>query len=98
MVYAELHAYPGMTHAALDAALASLDIRVDGDMGGAIWAEAGRAHAALAARRRSSITAVPRRPLADHLIGAHAQERADALLTRNARDFSDFPALTVIPA
>lgn len=63
-----------------------------------IWAEAGRAHAALAERRHAPLAALPRRPLADHLIGAHAQERADALLTRNTGDFSDFPALTVIPA
>ena len=53
-VYAELYAYQGMMRARLDAELQMLDIEIDAVMDLTIWAEAGRAHAAIAARRRTS--------------------------------------------
>ncbi|WP_407541173.1 type II toxin-antitoxin system VapC family toxin [Deinococcus radiomollis] len=97
-VYVELHAHPGLTRTLLLGELARLDIRPDLVTPSAVWNEAGRAHQDATARRRASGNALPRRPLPDHLIGAHAQHRSDALLTLNTTDFSDFPALTVLPA
>lgn len=74
-VYSELHAHPGMTNGLLDTELAQLGIAPDFVMGKAICQEAGRAHAEAATRRRVSGQSLPRRPLADHLIGAHAVHR-----------------------
>ncbi|WP_293915342.1 type II toxin-antitoxin system VapC family toxin [Deinococcus sp.] len=98
VVYVELHAHPGMTRALLQAELGRLDIRIDAVTTAPIWDEAARAHQDASQRRRASGNPLPRRPLPDHLIGAHAQHRADALLTLNVADFGDFPALTVLPA
>ena len=97
-VYAELCAYPGMTRGTLDVALAQVKIGVDPLASQAIWEDVGRVHAVISQRRRASGAGQARRPLADHIIGAHALQRADALLTRNAADFSDFPTLTVLQA
>ena len=98
VVYVELHAHPGMNRTLLQAELARLDIRVDSVTTAAIWDEAARAHQDASQRRRASGNLLPRKPLPDHLIGAHAQHRADMLLTMNVADFGDFPALTVLPA
>jgi predicted nucleic acid-binding protein len=97
-VYAELHAIPGITKPELEAAVAAMRVTVDPVMSLPIWEEAGRAHAALCKRRRQARVPDARRPLADHLIGAHALHRAGALLTLNTGDFRDFAALTVIQA
>jgi len=102
-VRAELDAHPTMTGAQIDSTLTKMNIQVDWTMTKDIWTDVGRAHKAATARRQNTqakqgIIVPPRRPLADHIIGAHAQHRADALLTLNVRDFSDFPALKVLPA
>jgi predicted nucleic acid-binding protein len=97
-VYIELHAHPGMTTPLLVAELNRLGIRPDLAMPAPIWHEAARAHQDASQRRRASGNLLARRPLPDHLIGAHAQHSANALFTLNTADFSDFPALTVLPA
>lgn len=97
-VYAELHAIPVITKAGLDAALTAMRITVDPLMPLAAWEEAGRVHTTLCQRRRQAGVTDARRPLADHLIGAHALHRAGILLTLNTSDFGDFAALTVIQA
>lgn len=97
-VYVELHAHPGMTRIVLQAELVKLDIRLDAVTTVLIWDEAARAHQDASQRRRASSHLLPRKPLPDHLIGAHAQHRAGRLLTMNVADFGDFPALTVLPA
>ena len=96
--YVELHAHPGITRPLLVAELARLGIRLDLTTPAPVWNEAARAHQDASQRRRRSGNLAPRRPLPDHLIGAHAQHTADALLTLNTGDFSDFPALTVLSA
>lgn len=97
-VHAELQAHPTLKPAQIDVLLAQMNVGVDWLMPEAVWRSAGQAHAAITARRRRAGGGSPliRRPLADHLIGAHALHRADQLLTRNAGDFGDFPALELI--
>ncbi|TSA86377.1 type II toxin-antitoxin system VapC family toxin [Deinococcus detaillensis] len=96
VVYAELHAVPTITKVALDQALLQMLISVDSSSTLKMWEETGRVHALICQRRRSAGAVSNRRPLADHLIGAHALCRTDALLTHNARDFSDFTTLNII--
>lgn len=96
-VYAELLAGPGATVASLDAFLDGTGIAVDDAIPLTLWREAGLAYHAYAERRRASTGTLPRRILADFIIGAHALHRATALLTLNRGDFARmFPALPLI--
>jgi predicted nucleic acid-binding protein len=96
-VYAELLAGPGATVTALDAFLAATGIALDHVLSLAVWQDAGLAFQAYAARRSGAGQALPRRILADFLIGAHALRNATALITLNADDFARlFPSLALI--
>lgn len=96
-VYAELAAAPGMQVAALDRFLAAGAIAVELDLARDVWLAAAASYRSYAERRVASGAGWPRRILADFLIGAHAQLRAELLLTYNADDFSRmFPDLEVI--
>ncbi len=102
-VHAELQAHPTFDSSQIDLLLSGMGVQVDWQMTEAIWRSAGQVHTAITGRRRQALTAAPssgltvsRRPLTDHLIGAHALHRADHLLTRNVRDFSDFAALELL--
>jgi predicted nucleic acid-binding protein len=93
-VYAELLALPGRNDAALDRFLADTDIRVDWTLEEQVWRLAGKAHQSYVARRRSQRIAVPRRILADFLIGAHALTNGYTLLTLDQRHYrAAFPKL-----
>ncbi len=99
VVHTELQAHPSYGVAQVDTLLSGMAVQVDWQMTEAVWRSAGLAHTAVTRRRRQAVSAgqsVFRRPLADHLIGAHALHRADRLLTRNVGDFSDFAALKLI--
>jgi len=96
-VYAELAAVPGMRVADLDRFLAAGAIAVEVDLSRDVWLRAAVAYRAYADRRRASGEGWPRRLLADVVIGAHAELRADLLLTYNSGDFGRmFPDLEVI--
>jgi hypothetical protein len=96
-VYAELAAAPGMQVAELDRFLAAGAIGVELDLGRDVWLGAAASCRAYAQRRQASGAGWPRRILADFLIGAHAQLRAELLLTHHADDFGRmFPDLEVI--
>jgi predicted nucleic acid-binding protein len=96
-VYAELLAGPGATASIVDASLARVGIVIDDALPLAIWREAGLAYRAYAERRLASEGALPRRILADFIIGAHALHTASALMTLNRSDFARlFPALPLI--
>ena len=93
-VFAELHAYPGVTREFLERFLGSTGIVVDYQLDAAVWTEAGKRFAHYAARRRQSSAPGPRRILADYLIGAHALVQADCLMTLDAQVYrQDFPEL-----
>lgn len=80
-VWAELHAAPGATDEFVAHFLADTGIEADLGLDKAVWYRAAMAHAAYARRRRASAGGEPKRLLIDFLVGAHAQERADRLLT-----------------
>lgn len=81
-VLSELLASPGRTEEFVDAFLEDTGITIEIDLDEAIWRVAGRAFQVYAARRRKqSQNPLPRRILADFLIGAHALERGYSLLT-----------------
>ena len=95
--YAELLAGPGASIAILDASLARVGIAVDDVIPLDLWQEAGLAYRAYAARRRAAGSGLPRRILADFIIGVHAVHKATALMTSNEGDFARFfPSLPLI--
>ena len=96
VVYAELHGRQDTPPALINRLLQGNGIELDSVSSRDLWEEAGRANAEQHARRRRGGVAGVRPVLPDLLIGAHALHRADRLLTRNAGDFSDFPALQLI--
>jgi len=96
-VYAELLAGPGASVAILDASLVRVGIAVDDVIPLDLWQEAGLAYRAYAARRRAAGSGLPRRILADFIIGVHALHKATALMTSNEGDFVRFfPSLLLI--
>ena len=95
-VYAELLALPGRTEAMLDEFLSMTGMRADWQMSEEIWRVAGRAFQGYASRRSAKKTELPRRSLADFLIGAHASVRRYRLLTLDQRLYrAAFPELEV---
>ncbi|WP_420595182.1 type II toxin-antitoxin system VapC family toxin [Deinococcus sp.] len=96
IVYTELCAAPGMTRANVDAFLGAAQITLDTLMPALTWHAAADANHLHQQRRRQSRQTTQKRVMADFLIGAHALHRADALITRNPGDFSDFPALVLV--
>lgn len=97
VVYAELHGYPHMTAEKIEEFLRFSRIEVDWQTEREIWELAGDRFSGYAKRRRKAKQAEPRRLLADFIIGAHAQLRADQLLTLDQRRFRhDFPELVLL--
>lgn len=98
IVYTELMAHSGMDRATLDAALRSGRVETDFETPPKLYliaADANRAYAER--RRRSGDKSSPRRVAADFLKGAHAQCRADGLMTRNPGDFKDLAVKLIVP-
>ena len=97
-VWAELHAAPGATEAFVARFLADTGIEADLDLDEAVWRRAAMAYAGYATRRRASAGGEPKRLLIDFLVGAHAQERADRLLTLDPQRYrSAFGELRIEP-
>ena len=97
-VWAELHAAPGATEAFVARFLADTGITADLVLGEGVWRHAATAYAAYATRRRASAGGEPKRRLIDFLVGAHAQERSDRLLTLDPQRYrSAFGDLRIDP-
>ncbi len=95
-VFAELMAAPGRDEAFLNSFFLDTGIAIDWDLDEAIWRAAGRASQVYAARRRRQRDSVPRRILADFLIGAHALRGGYGLLTLDKGLYrSAFPDLVL---
>jgi predicted nucleic acid-binding protein len=96
-VFVELSAVPGLTAQMVRKALAEMSVSIDFDMGEEVWQLAATTFADYAIRRRRSGGGSARRFPADFIIAAHAQLRADRLMTRDARRYAlDFPNLRLI--
>src|SRR5438270_11989 len=71
-------------------------IVIDWELREQVWRSAGRAFQAYAERRRKQRDMVPRRILADFLIGAHAASNGCRLLTLDDRLYrAAFPTLAI---
>lgn len=96
-VYIELLAYPSASHDFVNEFISSTNIVIDFDLDEAIWRQAGQGFAAYAERRRRSAGGNPKRLISDFVIGAHAQLRADRLMTLDSSRYErDFPRLRMI--
>jgi len=96
-VYAELLALPGGTEAMLDEFIGTTAIRVDWELGEPIWRIAGKAFQGYVSRRKGRTADLPRRILADFLIGAHAMVHNYRFLTLDRRLYqAAFPKLVIV--
>ena len=96
-VYVELLAYPKATESFVNDFLADTGIAVDFEFQQPVWVEVGRRFARHAKRRRQSVHQVPKRLLADFIIGSHALAHADRFMTLDPKRYErDFPELKLI--
>lgn len=96
-VYAELLAWPGHNESMLDDFLAATAIHVNWGPGEQAWRLAGLAFANYALRRSGNKAELPRRILADFLIGAHAVVHRCRLMTLDQRLYgTSFPELKIV--
>ena len=96
-VYAELLALPGRTQKMLDEFFGATGILVEWQLSEQIWRTAGRAFQEYARRRSKKKAEMPRRILADFLIGAHAAVHHYPLLTLDRRLYrAAFPKLKIV--
>lgn len=96
-VYAELLALPGRTEIMLDEFFRATLIRVDWESGEQVWRMAGQAFQSYVGRRSRRRAELPRRILADFLIGAHASVHGYRLMTLDQRLYrTSFPKLEIV--
>jgi predicted nucleic acid-binding protein len=96
-VFIELSAVPGLNVQTVRKALAETAIHIDFDLEEDVWMLAAASFAAYAIRRRRSGGGPPKRLLPDFVIAAHAQLKADRLMTLDASRYSlDFPNLRLV--
>jgi predicted nucleic acid-binding protein len=95
-VYAELIAKPKRSVALVDTFLSTTRIEVDSQFDTNLWTIAGLAFGVYTSHRKKEKSSLPRRILADFLIGAHAQESRHTLLTLDSRVYkASFPKLAL---
>ncbi|HEX3470271.1 MAG TPA: PIN domain-containing protein [Silvibacterium sp.] len=95
-VYAELLALPGRTEKMLDEFFSVTGIRVEWESSEQVWRMAGRTFQGYVGRRSAKKADLPRRILADFLIGAHAAVHRHRLLTLDQRLYrAAFPKLEI---
>ncbi|WP_293914485.1 type II toxin-antitoxin system VapC family toxin [Deinococcus sp.] len=97
VVYAELLAGPSATPDLLKSFLTSTGIILDEHLPLSIWEAAGKAYGDYALRRKQSGGGLPRRLLADFVVGAHAFQTCTRLVTLDPQHYRlGFPTLDVI--
>ena len=97
VAFSEFLAAPNIVEATAFAFLRDTGVQVEWETDEAMWLCAARAFRAYSVRRRSSGGGQPRRILADFVIGAHALQRTEALLTLDPQHYRlNFPELRVI--
>ncbi len=97
-VFAELLAHPGMSPTLLEKTLTQADIDIDFMTSKSIWSGAGKAFSEYVDRRKNAQTGLTKQLLTDFIIGAHASERADQLLTLDPKRYAQgFSSLKLIP-
>lgn len=97
VVYAEVLAGRGVHVTTLHTFLEEVGIRLDEHLDLSCWQAAANAFAGYTERRRRSGGGLPRRLLADFVVGAHAAQKADALFTADPQHYRlSFPALPVL--
>ena len=95
-VYSEMLGLPERSELFLDQFFKEAEISIDWILTENIWRAAGTAFQSYMQRRRRSHFELPRRILADFLIGAHASVNSFTLLTLDQRIFkSAFPDLKI---
>jgi predicted nucleic acid-binding protein len=95
-VYLELLAHPAASQQFVDGFLADTGIAVEFEIEERVWRHAGKSFVAHAQRRRRSAGGSAKRLLVDFLVAAHAQLRADQLMTLDASRYRrDFPQLRI---
>jgi predicted nucleic acid-binding protein len=96
-VYAELLGLPSRTQAILDEFFTIGGIEIDWRFDETIWRAAGVAFQGYVERRLAATGQLPRRILADFLIGAHGLVRGYTLLTTDSRHYAvAFPKLPIL--
>lgn len=97
VVYAELLAGPAISAGHLQQFLLSTGITLDQQLPLEIWEETGRSYGEYAARRKASGGGLPRRLLADFIVGAHAAQTCMCLVTLDPPHYRlAFPTLRII--
>ena len=97
-VYAELLAHPKASQKFVDEFLARTNVTVEFLLDEEVWREAAQSLALYAQRRRKSGGTIPKRFLADFIVGAHAWIRADRLFTLDKTRYDRaFPKLRLLP-
>lgn len=93
-MFVELCPYPGVTEELARTFLNETGIDVDFLLEEDVWRETALRFAKYAGRRPKSSGGLPKRMLADFLVGAHALLKADRFLTLDQdRYLKDFPEL-----
>ncbi|MGI8748482.1 MAG: type II toxin-antitoxin system VapC family toxin [Deinococcus sp.] len=97
VVYAELLAGPGATVGHLRPFLTSTEIVLDEQLPLEVWEASGRAYGDYAQRRQESGEGLPRRLLADFVVGAHADQTCGTLVTLDPQHYQlGFPGLKIV--
>ena len=97
-VYSELLAHPRVTLPFLNRLLNVTGIVVDFDMSQNLWTMAGLRFSRYSLRRQKATREIPKRLLADFVIGAHALTAADHLMPYDTKGYrKDFPELRLYP-
>jgi len=97
VVYAELLAGPGAMTSLLQQLLAQASVTLDRELPLDIWERAGQVFGEYARRRQGSGGGLPRRLLADFVVGAHAEKTCTTLVTLDPQHYRlGFPNLSVL--